>query len=416
MGDDNMIPALVKKHDIDEIIIAVPLMKNDDLRRIVRLIPAKGCRVRMLYALSANKAEDAVWDIDIEDLLGRFENMMDYESIGAWVKGKTVLITGGGGSIGSEICRQLMDFNLRQIVIYDISENNAFNLRDELLAARGQKGRERVYVRIGSIQDKARLDEVFGEFKPHIVFHAAAYKHVPLMEQCPRLAVENNAWGTYVVTLCALKNGVERFVMVSTDKAVNPTSVMGATKRLAELLVLGQNAQNSTEFVCVRFGNVLESNGSVVPTFKRQIAAGGPITLTHPDISRYFMSISEAAQLVLEAGAMAQGGEIFILNMGAPVKIMDLAEKLIVMAGLVPHTDIKIEISGLRPGEKLHEELSLNEEGLRTTLNDKIFVVTPGPPRDFENMAADLAKYVNSPGGADARELLKQFVPEYTSQ
>jgi FlaA1/EpsC-like NDP-sugar epimerase len=332
--------------------------------------------------------------------------------------------------------------------LFDIIENNVYNLREELKVRHGEKGRKASVVRIGSIQDKARLDEVFSEFKPKVVFHAAAYKHVPLMEECPRLAMENNVVGTYLVADCARRHGVERFVMISTDKAVNPTNVMGATKRLAELLVLGMGhgteanptdanrapsadgdtaaehavvgegqgggRKAATEFICVRFGNVLDSNGSVIPLFKRQIEAGGPVTVTHPEIIRYFMTIPEAARLVLEAGAMAAGGEIFILDMGEPVKIVDLAESLIRMAGLTPDVDIKIEYIGLRPGEKLFEELLLNEEGLARTINDKIFVVKPEPSPQLAELLA-LVKDWPADGG-DIRGIIKRFVPEYRAE
>jgi len=420
LGDDSNIPQLVKQFDIDEIVIAVPSMNNENLRRIITLTPTNRCKVRLLMGLSSDKVSDRLRDVNIGDLLGRAENVPDLKTIGAWLKGKTVLITGGGGSIGGEICRQLLKFDAERIVIFDNSENNAFNLKDELKTNFGNKGLYKVSVRIGSVQDEQRLNEVFDEVKPNIVFHAAAYKHVPLMEQCPRLALENNTFGTYQTAKCACKHGVERFVMISTDKAVNPTSVMGASKRLAELVVLGMNHQKSsshkrTEFVCVRFGNVLESNGSVIPTFKRQIEVGGPITLTHPDMIRYFMTMPEAARLVIEAGAMANGGEIFILDMGAPVKIMDLAENLIRMAGLTPGVDIKIEISGLRPGEKLYEELILNEEGLTKTFNDKIFVVKPPPPSNYLALEKHLTEHMKSyaDNGEGVRRVFKQFIPEY---
>jgi len=410
-GSDSLIPKLVNDYSIDEIIIAVPTMKNEDLRRIVRLTPINRCKVRLLGGVSADKAADKLRDLNIRDLLSRPEAELNKTGINAWLKGKTVMVTGGGGSIGSEICRQLLDTKVGKIVLFDISENNAYNLKEELKVHFGQDAQYRVAVRIGSVQDNRRLDEVFTEFRPSIVFHAAAYKHVPLMEECPRLAIDNNVLGTYRAGLCACKHGVERFVMISTDKAVNPTNVMGASKRMAELLTLGLNGKYDTEFVCVRFGNVLDSNGSVVPLFKRQIEAGGPVTVTHPNIIRYFMTIPEAAKLVLEAGAMAAGGEIFILDMGEQVRIADLAENLIRMAGLTPDVDIKIEYTGLRPGEKLYEELLLNEEGLANTANDKIFVAKPLPAPNLEELVhlieGDLSELDN------LRGFLKRFVPEY---
>jgi len=411
VGNDELIPQVVERYNISEIIVAVPSINNEDLRRIVKLTPVKHCKVRLLSGLSNDKATDLLRDINIGDLLGRPETALNEHGINEWLKGKTVLVTGGGGSIGSEICRQLIRLNVEKVVVYDISENNAHNIKEELKANFGPTGRYNLAVRIGSVQDTGRMEAVFEEFKPAIVFHAAAYKHVPLMEECPRLAVDNNVLGTYFTALCAIKYKVERFVMISTDKAINPTNVMGATKRLAELATLGLNQRGITEFVCVRFGNVLDSNGSVIPIFKRQIEAGGPVTVTHRDIIRYFMTISEAAKLVLETGAMAKGGEIYILDMGEPVKIADLADNLIRMAGLTPDVDIHIEYTGLRPGEKLYEELLLNEEGLTATLNDKIFVVRPEPSpvlgRLLEALEAGL------PDDGDVVRMLKSYVPEY---
>lgn len=409
LGDDSKIPQLVKQLDIDEIVVAVPTMANEDLRRIIRLTPVNRCKVRLLSGLSTDKASDKLRDIDIGDLLGRQETVFNEKEINAWLKNKTVLITGGGGSIGSELCRQILGLSVDKIVIFDISENNVYNLKEELKVKFGQAGRYKIAVRIGSIQDEKRLDEVFNEFKPTIVFHAAAYKHVPLMEECPRLAIENNVLGTYRTALCAQRHNVERFVLISTDKAVNPTNVMGASKRMAEILTLGLNQSSPTEFLCVRFGNVLDSNGSIIPLFKRQIEAGGPVTVTHPNIIRYFMTITEAARLVIEAGAMGQGGEIFILDMGEQVKIIDLAENLIRMAGLTPDVDIKIEFTGLRPGDKLYEELLLNEEGLDKTLNNKIFVVKPSDIPYYKELIACL----ENDDLRDEREFMWRFVPEY---
>jgi len=412
LGDDSKIPELVRRLNIDEIVVAVPSMSNEELRRIVKLTPIKRCKVRMMSVLSTDKTSDALRDINIRDLLGRSEGKLDFELVDKWVAGKTVMITGGGGSIGGEICRQLMGFNVGKIVLYDIYENGVHNLRNELFAGGSRDVHEKIAVRIGSVQDKNRLDEVFAETKPDIVFHAAAYKHVPLMEECPRIAFENNVIGTFNTAHAAGRHGVTRFVMISTDKAVNPTSIMGATKRISEILVMGMNGwAYNTGYVCVRFGNVLDSNGSVIPTFKGQIANGGPVTITHPDIIRYFMTMPEAAQLVLEAGAMTQGGEIFILNMGEPVKIMDLAENLIRMAGLTPGVDIDIEITGLRPGEKLYEELLLATEGLVQTPNDKIFFVKPPQPECFEELVHIIDEY--SINKIDVRDLLKRFIPEY---
>ena len=411
LGGDEKIPQLVKDLNIDEIIVAVPSMGNEDLRRIVRLAPVNRCKVRLLSGLSADKASDMLREVNITDLLGRHEAELNTVGLNAWISKKVVMVTGGGGSIGSELCRQLLQLDVEKIVIYEISENNAFNLKEELKVKFGQTGRYKVAVRIGSIQDETRLDQVFDEFKPSVVFHAAAYKHVPLMEDCPRLAIDNNVMGTYRTAKVAIRHGVERFVMISTDKAVNPTNVMGASKRMAELATLGLNEQKATEFVCVRFGNVLDSNGSVIPVFKRQIEAGGPVTVMHPEIVRYFMTITEAARLVLEAGVMAAGGEIFILDMGEQIKIVDLAESLIRMAGLTPDVDIKIEFVGLRPGEKLYEELLLDAEGLTKTVHDKIFVIRPLPAPNQAEFMAELEKGI--PDGGDTIGLIKRFVPEY---
>lgn len=417
LGGDDMIPHLVKEHNIDEIIVAVPSLKNDDLRRIVRLTPTKHCKVRLLSGLSAQSQANMLREVNISDLLGRTETALDTAKLNTWISGKVVLVTGGGGSIGSELCRQLLQLNVDKIIVYEISENNAHNLKEEMKVKFGQAGKYKIAIRMGSIQDSARLDQVFAEFKPSVIFHAAAYKHVPLMEECPRLAIDNNVMGTYLTARAAIAHGVERFVMISTDKAVNPTNVMGASKRMAELITLGLNGNTTTEFVCVRFGNVLDSNGSVIPIFRRQIEAGGPVTVMHPEIIRYFMTISEASRLVLEAGCMAKGGEIFILDMGEQIKIVDLAENLIRIAGLTPDVDIKIDFVGLRPGEKLYEELLLDEEGLTQTNHDKIFVVKPSHSQLqaellgwVDKKACDIISHMDAD---DVRDTIKHFVPEY---
>lgn len=413
MGDDEKIPYFVKELNINEIIIALPNVSPEHIKRIIKLTPTDRCVVRRINGLSGNVPGN-LNDINISDILGREESIPDSELVDNWVQGKTVLITGGGGSIGSQICNELLQHNIEKLIVYDISENNAFNLFSDLNIKYGSQIKEKVVLRIGSIQDPVRLNSVFEEFKPNIVFHAAAYKHVPFMEESPRLAFTNNTIGTLITARFSYRHNVERFVLVSTDKAVNPANVMGATKRLSELVVLGLNAQNSTEYVCVRFGNVLDSNGSVVPTFKSQIAAGGPVTLTHPDITRYFMTIPEAAQLVLEAGAIAKGGEIFVLDMGQPIKIKDLAENLILLAGLTPDVDIEIKVTGLRPGEKLYEELLLNTEGLEKTPNNKIFVVQPPFPEDFHILIQNLLKYMEDNSDSyEVYRLIEKFVPEY---
>jgi FlaA1/EpsC-like NDP-sugar epimerase len=410
-GGDLLIPALIDKYNIEEVLVAIPSISNERMREIVNFIPMGRCKVRLMksFAKQTSAPEETLKDLEISDLLGRPETMLDTEGILQWINKSTVMITGGGGSIGSELCRQILLFKPAKIIILDISENNAYNLQQEMLTIHGDSAEEIIEVRIGSVLDEARLNQVLQEFKPSVIFHAAAFKHVPLMEECPALAVENNVIGTRTAGLAAIRHGVKRFVFVSTDKAVNPTNVMGASKRMAELTIQSLNAQGTTEFVAVRFGNVLGSNGSVVPLFQRQIEAGGPVKVTHPDIIRYFMTIPEAARLVIQAGAIAKGGEIFILDMGDPVKIIDLAENLIRIAGFIPGIDIKIEFTGLRPGEKLFEELLLDEEGIQKTKNDKIYVAKPcSVTANLEReIAEDFAKC------SDVKALIHKYVPEY---
>ena len=420
LGGPGMIAELVKTQKVEEIIIAVPTLSNEELKRIIRLTPINKCKVRRFYGISGGMSTEKIRDINMADILGREEHIPDNRKIENWVFEKVVMVTGGGGSIGGELTRQLIQYEISKLILFDISENNAYNLHGELVAHYGSDFSSKIVVRVGSVQDPERLDEVMREFRPNIIFHAAAYKHVPLMEQCPRLALENNTIGSYLTAKAAIKHKVERFVLISTDKAVNPTSVMGATKRLAEIVILGLNYKSATEFMCVRFGNVLESNGSVIPAFRRQIAAGGPVTLTHEEMIRYFMTIPEAAQLVIEAGAMGQGGEKFILDMGSPVKIKDLAENIIRMAGHEPYEDIDIKITGLRPGEKLYEELLLDEDGLKDTENKKIFVV--GAREEYEEnfdrleevLTDYLRVYRKSADTFDVRAMITEFIPEYT--
>ncbi|MDR2558235.1 MAG: polysaccharide biosynthesis protein [Oscillospiraceae bacterium] len=414
-GDDTRIPALVDKYNIEEVLIAVPSVSNEVLREIVKYIPTGRCKVRVMkpFAKQTAAPEETLKDLEISDLLGRPETILDTEGISAWIKGGTVMVTGGGGSIGSELCRQILSFEPAKIIILDISENNAYNLQQEMFAVHGQAAEETIEVRIGSVLDEERINQVLEEFKPSVVFHAAAFKHVPLMEECPALAIENNVIGTRTMGLAAIKHRVKRFVFVSTDKAVNPTNVMGASKRISELVIGSLNAHESTEFVAVRFGNVLGSNGSVVPLFQRQIEMGGPVKVTHPDIIRYFMTIPEAARLVIQAGAIAKGGEIFILDMGDPVKITDLAENLIRVAGFIPGVDIKIEFTGLRPGEKLFEELLLDGEGIEKTENDKIYVAQPAAmTASLEREIAD--DFYKCTDKKSIMELIHKYVPEYS--
>jgi FlaA1/EpsC-like NDP-sugar epimerase len=371
------IEEVVVTDKIDEIIIAIPSLSKEKLKEIVAICQRTKCTVKTLphiSEMSNQKAElSTLRQVDIVDLLGRNEVTLDISGIKQFIENQVVLITGGGGSIGSEICRQLIKFNPSQLLILDIYENNAYDLHQALKRQYPDKD---IKVIIASVRDKERLCHIFKEYKPSIVFHAAAHKHVPFMEDHPSEAIKNNVMGTLNVALCAHENDVKRFILISTDKAVNPTNIMGATKRVAELIIQSLNQRSNTEFVAVRFGNVLGSNGSVIPLFKAQIQAGGPVTVTHPDITRYFMTIPEASRLVIQAGAIAKGGEIFVLDMGEPVKIVDLAKQIITLSGYTEE-QIPIEFVGLRPGEKLYEELLLEEEGLACTQQEGIMIAKP---------------------------------------
>jgi len=375
-GGRNDIKALAEKYNIDEIIVAIPSAKKSELSEILKICSETKCKLKTLpgvYELINERVSiKHIREVSIEDILGRDEIKLDNEKIAGYLKDETVLVTGGGGSIGSELCRQIAKFGSKRLIIFDIYENNAFDLQNELLYT--FKNKINLEVVIGSIRDKERLKQVFEKYRPGVVFHAAAHKHVPLMEANPGEAVKNNVFGTLNTALFADKYKAKKFVLISTDKAVNPANIMGATKRIAEMIIQALDKQSGTVFTAVRFGNVLGSNGSVIPIFKMQIARGGPVTVTHPDIERYFMTIPEAAQLVIQAGAMSQGGEIFVLDMGKPVKIVELAKDLIRLSGFRPGIDIKIEFTGLRPGEKLYEELMLKEEKVDKTTHEKIFV------------------------------------------
>ena len=414
-GDHSRIGDVVRQLGIDEIIIAMPSVPREAQADILDECKKTKCRLKTLpgvYELiSGNVSIQQIRDVEIEDLLGRDPIDLNVENICGYIQGKVVLVTGGGGSIGSELCRQIARFDPKQLLILDIYENNAYDLEQEL---KWDFPELNYKVIIGSVRDKARMEWIFHTYRPDVVFHAAAHKHVPLMENNPAEAIKNNVFGTWNVAECADRYGTGRFVMISTDKAVNPTNIMGATKRIAEMIIQGMDRISRTEYVAVRFGNVLGSNGSVIPLFKKQIAAGGPVTVTHPDINRFFMTIPEAVQLVLEAGSMAQGGEIFILDMGKPMKIADLARDLIRLSGLEPGVDIKIQYTGLRPGEKLYEELLMKEEGLTATRHKKIFVGKPGTI-DIGTLKGELEKlkFVMS-GPADAlKEYVKEMVPTY---
>lgn len=414
LGTIKDIPELVKKLEINEIIFCIPSATAERKREILEIAMSTGCNLKTAPNIDDltgvnDRISERIRDVDVLDLLARPEVKLDTE-VCKYLKNQTVLVTGGGGSIGSELCRQIARYSPDKIVIFDIYENNAFTLKNAL--DQRYHGAPQIEIRIGSVRDIERLREIFEEFNPSSVFHAAAHKHVPLMEDSPYEAVKNNVLGTYNVCLCANEYGVKNFVLLSTDKAVNPTNVMGATKRIAELTVQHfSKISKGTKFAAVRFGNVLGSNGSVIPIFKEQIKQGGPLTVTHPDITRYFMTIPEASQLVVQAGGLAKGGEIFVLDMGEPVKIVSLAENLIRLSGFEPYKDIEIQFTGLRPGEKLYEELSLDEEldGRRKTQNDKIFVTAP-IPFDEELLEREIQAIPNLKPN-ETRSFLKRLVP-----
>ena len=378
LGSRNDIPTIAKEKSIETILIAIPTIEDEDKKQILEICKKTNCKIEIIpgmYEIMDGKVSlNQIRKVDIEDLLGRKAVVLDMEGIAGYIKGKVILVTGGGGSIGSELCRQITKFDPKQLIILDIYENNAYDLQIEL---KYKYPKLDLKVLIGSVKDVRRLEGIFEAYSPNVIFHAAAHKHVPLMEESPMEAIKNNVFGTFNVASCAHKYKADRFVMISTDKAVNPTNVMGATKRMCEMIIQSMNSISETQFVAVRFGNVLGSNGSVIPLFNKQIAHGGPVTLTNKYITRFFMTIPEAAQLVLQAGAYAKGGEIFVLDMGKPVKIYDLAWDLIKLSGFIPNEDIKIEVTGLRPGEKLYEELLMSEEGLINTKHEKIFIGKP---------------------------------------
>lgn len=420
MGTTNDIPELVERCEIETILLAIPTVDDENKRRILSICNKTKCNVRILPDIVKMIADgkdflSRVRDVKVEDVLGRPEvELTDTSS--RLVRGKTVLVTGGGGSIGSELCRQIAACGPKRLIIVDIYENSAYSIQQELARRYGAKLDLEVY--IASVRDSKKMDALFERLHPDVVFHAAAHKHVPLMEDSPEEAVKNNVFGTYNVAVSAEKYGAERFVLISTDKAVNPTNVMGATKRLCEMIVQALAQKSHTKFVAVRFGNVLGSNGSVIPLFKEQIAGGGPVTVTHPDIVRYFMTIPEAVNLVLEAGEMGQGGEIFVLDMGKPVKILDLAENLIKLSGLIPYKDIEIRFTGLRPGEKLYEELLMDEEGVRKTDNRKIFVGSPlelNKATFFDHLAS-LKAIAYSNNSENLVQALIDMVPTFTHE
>ncbi|WP_235904979.1 polysaccharide biosynthesis protein [Eggerthella guodeyinii] len=389
-GTTNDIVELVDRYNIDQIVVAIPSSTPEERKRIYGECTKTDCKLRTLpnvRELSLDEIGDVrLRDVDVADLLGREEIILNTRAVSGYIAGETVLVTGGGGSIGSELCRQLCKVAPARIVIFDMYENDAYMLRNELLAEYDDID---LIIEIGNVCDEARINEVFAKYLPGAVFHAAAHKHVPLMEQCPREALHNNVFGTLNAVRAADAYGAARFIFISTDKAVNPTSVMGATKRMGEMVMQYYARTSKTIFSAVRFGNVLGSNGSVIPVFQRQIAAGGPITVTHPEIERFFMTIPEASRLVIQAGGMAKGGEIFILDMGEPVKIVDLAKGLIQLQGLTPDVDIKIVFTGLREGEKMYEELLMDEESTLPTDNHSILIST-GQEISYNEVAAKL--------------------------
>ncbi len=417
-GKREDIPRLAEKHDIDVIIICMPSASKLVIRDILNICQETNCRLQTLPGMYQLVNEDisinSLRDVDVEDLLGRDPVRVDTDQIMGYVQDQVVLVTGGGGSIGSELCRQIAEHQPKQLIIVDIYENNAYEIQQELKHSHPNLN---LVVLIASVRNTNRMNDIFATYHPAIVYHAAAHKHVPLMEVSPNEAIKNNVFGTLKTATAAGENGCKRFVMISTDKAVNPTNIMGASKRICEMIIQMLNRKYETEFVAVRFGNVLGSNGSVIPLFKKQIAQGGPVTVTHPDIIRYFMTIPEAVSLVLQAGAYAKGGEIFVLDMGEPVKIYDLAVKLIKLSGYVPNEDIMITFTGLRPGEKLFEEMLMEEEGLQDTDNHMIHIGKP-IEMDEEVFRQELKELDAAVDGETAhiREIVEKIVPTYHYQ
>ena len=414
-GDRHSIPKLVQDYHVEEIVFAIPTAGMKDRKDILEICKTTGCRMKILpgvFQLANGEVHiQKIRDVDVLDLLGRDSVQVDISQIADYIGGRSVLVTGGGGSIGSELCRQIAKLNPARLVIFDIYENNAYDIQQEL---RRNYPELKVYAQIGSVRDEKRVDLLFKTFRPEIVFHAAAHKHVPLMEDSPNEAIKNNVFGTYHVAEAANRYGTKTFVLISTDKAVNPTNIMGASKRICEMIVQTMAELSETRFVAVRFGNVLGSNGSVIPLFKKQIEAGGPVTVTHKDIIRFFMTIPEAVSLVLQAGAYADRGEIFVLDMGEPVRIDDLARNLIRLSGFEPDVDIEVKYTGLRPGEKLYEEILMSEEGLRNTANDMIHIGSPLQidQKVFLRQLQELQTACED-NYVDIRRLVYEIVPTY---
>ena len=419
LGTRYDIPRICKEQNIDLILFTISNINSEDRKNMLNICQETGCKVRILPGtadvIASKNLMENFRDVEIEDLLGRDAVELDNDNIKDLIENKVVLVTGGGGSIGSELCRQIVKYNPERLVIVDIYENNLYSIEQELRFNYPDLNLEAI---VASVRDKERLDEIFKQFKPYLVFHAAAHKHVPLMETSPLEAIKNNVFGTYNVVNCADEFNVKKFILISTDKAVNPTNIMGATKRLCEMIIQAKNKVSKTEYAAVRFGNVLGSNGSVIPLFKKQIAKGGPVTVTHKDITRFFMTIPEAVSLVLQAMTYAKGGEIFVLDMGEPVKIYDMAKKLIKLSGYEPNVTMQIKITGLRPGEKLYEEILMNEEGLEATKHDKIHVAEPLniTMEQLEEKLDKLDNLLETSNNEDKDEIkntMKQIVPTY---
>lgn len=405
----------MKRYQIQEIIVAMPSANKKEIRKILEICKETNCKLKILpgiYQLVKGEVEiSKLRAVQIEDLLGREPIKINLDEVMEYLEGKTVLVTGGGGSIGSELCRQIVAYHPKKLIIVDIYENNAYEIQQEL---KRKYPKMELIVLIASVRNTHRMESIFCEYKPDVVYHAAAHKHVPLMEDSPNEAIKNNVFGTYKTAMAAAKHGTKRFVLISSDKAVNPTNIMGASKRICEMIIQMLDKESETEFVAVRFGNVLGSNGSVIPLFEKQIAEGGPVTVTHPDIIRYFMTIPEAVSLVLQAGAYAKGGEIFVLDMGEPVKILILAENLIRLSGYIPYEDIDIVFTGLRQGEKLYEELLMEEEGMQSTDNKLIYIGKPIKINEevFKEQLGRL-KYAMNNDDLEIRKIVGEIVETY---
>ena len=415
VGGRSSIPAMAEKYDVDEIVLAIPSASRQEKLQILSYCHNTSCTLRTLPGIcqlaNGEVRIEQIREVDIEDLLGRETVKIDLDEVAAYITGKTVLVTGGGGSIGSELCRQAAAQRPKRLIIFDIYENNAYDIQMELQRTHPELD---LVVLIGSVRDRERVMQVFDRYRPDLVCHAAAHKHVPLMETSPFEAIKNNVFGTYNVAQAADRFGTQRFILISTDKAVNPTNVMGASKRLCEMIVQMINDRSATEYVAVRFGNVLGSAGSVIPLFRKQIRSGGPVTVTDKRVIRYFMTIPEAVQLIFQAGAYARGGEIFVLDMGEPVCIDDLARNMIRLSGFEPDVDIPIEYTGLRPGEKLYEELLLSGEGMQKTKNDLIYIgheIAFDPAAFEENLM--LLRAIPETDEPALRAKLRELVPTF---